>query len=161
MHRISNMTAAQQNELPDSLERHLPSSTERRSKFLKPGPGWTVKELRELVVDILDGLDGCSLLPIDFSLATANRIRGFSRRARVTLHHGEVNVVLTQESWTRRARRAKIQASDVLRGPMSKRARVPKILFSSPWFRSARHYRAIVMGSSSRWTGLGHGRGQV
>ncbi|SOV02758.1 uncharacterized protein UDID_05951 [Ustilago sp. UG-2017a] len=106
-----------------SLEKCRPNSTERTGKKLDVGPGWTRKELLESTMAILRGLDGCLVHPSSYSgqQDAGQRRRSRSRsqsvselnqavRSRSDADPGTLDVILTQESWTRRARRSKLQA---------------------------------------------------
>ena len=82
--------ALSRSNLPNSLERSLPPSTERTGNLIQSGPNWTQKEVYQCATAILGELDGCTAFP--------SACEGVV-----------VDVVLTKEGWTRRARRAKLR----------------------------------------------------
>ncbi|EST04521.2 Centromere protein O [Kalmanozyma brasiliensis GHG001] len=95
--------------LPSSLDRHRPSSTQRRSKVLRPGSASTRKELHDLITKILDDLEGCSVYPSAYMQLRDGDETASRAPPKTTPHPGTIDVVITQESWTRKARRAKLQ----------------------------------------------------
>ncbi|KAJ1025039.1 hypothetical protein NDA18_004325 [Ustilago nuda] len=105
-------------DLRSSLEKSRPNSTERTGKKLDVGPGWTRKELLESTMAIVRDLDGCFVYPSSYSgQRRGSRFRSQSVSElnqavwrRSDADPGRLDVILTQESWTRRARRSKLQA---------------------------------------------------
>ncbi|SPO47039.1 uncharacterized protein PSANT_04725 [Moesziomyces antarcticus] len=93
--------------LPDPLAREslpsavrdLPVATERRSKVFALGPNWTRREVQHVALDILDALDGCHVYASDCDDSAQLA--------------GALDVVVSSECWTRRARRAKLQTNPV------------------------------------------------
>ncbi|SNX85816.1 uncharacterized protein MEPE_04525 [Melanopsichium pennsylvanicum] len=106
--------------LPASLDKLKPPSGERRSKKYELGPAWTRKELFEVVREMLRELDGCHIFPSAYSRfdTVHSQPRGDNCREgelgastfRMEEVSGALDVVLTAESWTRRARRAKARS---------------------------------------------------
>nr|CDI54651.1 duf890 domain protein [Melanopsichium pennsylvanicum 4] len=84
------------------------------------GPAWTRKELFEVVREMLRELDGCHIFPSAYSRfdTVHSQPRGDNCREgelgastfRMEEVSGALDVVLTAESWTRRARRAKARS---------------------------------------------------
>lgn len=116
--------ALARDDLPSSLEKCRPASTGRSGRKLKLGPGWTRKEVLETTTGILAELDGCIVSPSAYLAQTQvygqqrNTLRALSDpslraedRRKTGNDAGNLDVILTQESWTRRARRAKLQAA--------------------------------------------------
>lgn len=95
--------------------KHRPNSGERRGNLLSLGAGWTRKELCELCSRLCGDLDGCSVYTVPFDIEARNFKEGTnakspgqqSRWTTMKAEAGAIDVILTQESWTRRARRAK------------------------------------------------------
>ncbi|CDR88736.1 uncharacterized protein SPSC_05568 [Sporisorium scitamineum] len=100
--------------LPSSLEKNKPVSTEQCGNVLKLGSGWTRKELLEATTRILDELEGCSVYPSAYQqvddLLYQSR-GGRNTETAMTADTGAIDVIVTKESWTRKARRAKLQTA--------------------------------------------------
>jgi len=95
-------------DLPPSLKKSKPASGEKRGKVLKLGPGWTRKELYGVIKGVLDDLDGCFCYPDAVCQAQQGAIAKESRMQEYD--QAMLDVIVTQESWIRRARRAKLHA---------------------------------------------------
>lgn len=82
--------------------------------MLKLGSGWTRKELLEATTRILDELEGCSVYPSAYQqvddLLYQSR-GGRNTETAMTADTGAIDVIVTKESWTRKARRAKLQTA--------------------------------------------------
>ncbi|CBQ68542.1 conserved hypothetical protein [Sporisorium reilianum SRZ2] len=100
--------------LPSSLDKTKPVSGERCGNVLKLGSR-TRKELLEHTSCILNELEGCFVYPSAY-LQPDDPIQRLGERAhangKLTGDTGTLDVILTKESWTRKARRAKLQATD-------------------------------------------------
>lgn len=60
---------------------------------------------------ILDELEGCHVYPSAYVQLSGVDKKEAGARSKITPDPGTIDVVITQESWTRRARRAKLQTS--------------------------------------------------
>lgn len=106
--------------LPSSLKRHAPASGERSGKVIKRGVAWTRKELFELTMHVLDGLEGCSTYASAYQRfdsthrlsCETDKQAALGPKANMTSDTGTIDVILTKQSWSRKARRAKLQVSE-------------------------------------------------
>lgn len=98
------------------MDKHRPAPLERKSKVMRLGPAWTRKELLEVATEVLSSLDGCDIYASAYEMlpTAAAQSPGEERAGNQEGKHamkqdaGTLDVVVTQESWTRKARRAKL-----------------------------------------------------
>lgn len=101
--------------LPGTLEKTKPVSAERCGNVLKLGSDWTRKELLAVTTRILNELEGCCIYPSAYQRLENPAQQGrHARRTHtaLTADTGTIDVIVTRESWTRKARRAKLQTTD-------------------------------------------------
>lgn len=91
--------------LPGSLETCRPGSAERLGKVVSKGPSYARKELLDVLEEMLSALEGCFVYPSAYR--DLGKAEGGKDGWKMRDDMGTLDVIVTQESWTRRARRAK------------------------------------------------------
>ncbi|TKY89578.1 hypothetical protein EX895_001363 [Sporisorium graminicola] len=132
--------------LPGTLEKTKPVSAERCGNVLKLGSDWTRKELLAVTTRILNELEGCSIYPSAYQQLQGGHAR--STHTALTADTGTIDVIVTRESWTRKARRAKLQTTDTTPASNPRASIAGPLLMARISFRESQTNRSEESGET-------------